>query len=110
MKDYFYFSNGQKIGILVLLSLIVLVITITELLPHLIKDKPKDHKKYVEAAQELADRLLSFALSAALYPCPIDEVDILSEALHVALPRSDDTSLVKFAIRREIVERWERVV
>ena len=73
-------------------------------------NKPKDHKKYVEAAQELADRLLSFALSAALYPCPIDEVDILSEALHVALPRSDDTSLVKFAIRREIVERWERVV
>ncbi len=46
MKDYFYFSKGQKIGIMVLLSMIVIVIIITESLPYFIKDEPKDHQQF----------------------------------------------------------------
>lgn len=52
MKKYFYFSTGQKIGILVLLFIIVALIIINESLPYFVKDKTFEDKAFItEVAQ-----------------------------------------------------------
>lgn len=46
--NYFYFSRGQKIGIIVLFCIIAALIVVNESLPYLIKEKPTEDAAFME--------------------------------------------------------------
>jgi len=59
-KDFFYFSRGQRIGILVLICLIVIVLLANFLLPYLVNnDKPAADSRFVREAAEFKSHLQS---------------------------------------------------
>jgi len=59
-KDFFYFSRGQRIGILVLIFLIAMVLLTNFLLPLLLKtDKKETDSRFVKEAAEFKSHLQS---------------------------------------------------
>lgn len=56
MKDFFFFSKSQRIGVLTLIALILLTIAATHLLPLLFHDDDADHM----ATQEFQNELKAF--------------------------------------------------
>jgi competence ComEA-like helix-hairpin-helix protein len=80
MKNYFYFSKGQKIGIVFLLVIIVMLLIANELLPFLLKEKGD------EKARE------DFMTEVAIFKESLKDDD----ALHNSMNKIDSENIVPF--------------
>jgi len=58
-KDFFYFSKGQRTGILVLIVLIVLVLVVNYSLPYFFQEKPKDGTAFLKEVETFKKSLVS---------------------------------------------------
>ena len=58
-KDFFYFSKGQRIGIVILLALILFVVILNFILPYLYTEKENDGTKFLNEAREFKRGLVS---------------------------------------------------
>lgn len=58
-KDFFYFSKGQRTGIIVLICLIIITIIATFLLPYLIPQKTSSENEFVDEALRFEQTLVS---------------------------------------------------
>ena len=57
MKNYFYFSKGQKIGIIVLFVLVLLMVILNELVPFCTKHKTEEDKIFMTEVQQFKSSL-----------------------------------------------------
>ncbi len=58
-KDFFYFSKGQRTGILILIALILITVVLSVLLPYFYTDKEPDGSAFLNEASEFQRELVS---------------------------------------------------
>ncbi|MCE5331594.1 MAG: helix-hairpin-helix domain-containing protein [Bacteroidales bacterium] len=58
-KDFFYFSKGQRTGILILIALILITVVLSVLLPYFYTDKEPDGSEFLNEAREFQRELVS---------------------------------------------------
>lgn len=58
-KDFFYFTKGQRIGIIVLVCLIIFTIATSYLLPYLTPEKPTSENDFINEALRFEQTLVS---------------------------------------------------